>query len=120
MPFPLPVDECCPHEVFAGTETKPGRRGLRSGQSVGAGRGGKSQRLGLKGFRDGGASMVRRPGRSGCGFAALGLAGLRSEALQLLLEVCDFFTQGRDFVFQVGYAVTIGGWNGGIGDGIRG
>ena len=64
--------------------------------------------------------MVRRPGRSGCGFACLSLAGLRSEAFQLLLEVCDFFTEGRDFVFQVGYAVAIGGWNGGIGDGIRG
>src|SRR5438552_14099034 len=73
-----------------------------------------------RGLRDGDARMVRRPGRSGCGFACLSLAGLRSEAFQLLLEVCDFFTEGRDFVFQVGYAVAIGGWNGGIGDGIRG
>ena len=46
----MSVDECCQHEVFAGTETKPGGRGLRGGQSVGAGRGGKSQRLGLEGF----------------------------------------------------------------------
>ena len=42
--------ECCQHEVFAGTETKPGGRGLQGCQSVGAGRGGKSQRLGLEGF----------------------------------------------------------------------
>src|SRR5438046_10068632 len=73
-----------------------------------------------RGLRDGDARMVRRPGRSGCGFACLSLAGLRSEAFQLLLEVSDFFTEGRDFVFQVGYAVALGGWNGGIGDEIRG
>jgi hypothetical protein len=46
----LSVDECCQHEAFAGTETKPGGRGLRSHQSVGIGRGGKSQRLGLESF----------------------------------------------------------------------
>src|ERR1700681_4660325 len=71
-------------------------------------------------LRGGGARIVRRPGRSGCGFACLSLAGLRSEALELLLEVCDFFTEGRDFVFQVRYALAIGGGNGGVGDGIPG
>src|ERR1700737_1280366 len=71
-------------------------------------------------LRGGGARIVRRPGRSGGGFACLSLAGLRSEALELLFEVCDLFTEGRDFVFQVRYAVAIGGWNGGVGDGIPG
>jgi hypothetical protein len=46
----LSVDECCQHEAFAGTETKPGGRRRQSGQSVGAGRGGKSQWLGLESF----------------------------------------------------------------------
>ena len=49
----LSVDECCQYEVFAGTETKPGGPGLRSGQSVGAGLGGKkpaARSLGLEGF----------------------------------------------------------------------
>ena len=77
---------------------------------MGAGRGGKRQRLSLE------AEVPEQFGVRGC----LSSAGLRSEAFELLFEVCDFFTEGRDFVFQVRYAVAIGGWNGGAGDGIRG